>query len=352
MKRNQNLDLIRILAGILVICIHSSDSFVNYPTIFGGLSWWVANIVNSLARISVPLFIMISGSLLLPIPSNMSSSYFIKRRLNVILLPFIFWSFVYIAYDWILLGHTYTLTKIAQAYFFGSLGPLYFLLVIAGIYISAPIFSNIISKNNQKKLVGMISMSLVFGIILIIASRIINLHGIYPNSLTLFIPYIPFFLLGFLLKNKQISFFKGLLIYFSLGLINAVFNFFSMKLNTIQILGDYNFNVSQYFYEIVNPFVIVMTIIFFLSFNNLIISPKKENILKRLSSLVFGVYLIHPLIIEVLNKIFGFEITKLTSPLWFYLFLKIIIVCLMSFGIVIILEKVTLINKLIGTRKS
>lgn len=64
-ERILNLDVLRIFAGVAVVAIHVSDAFVNYTAIFGGLSWWIANIINSFARISVPLFIVISGSLLI-----------------------------------------------------------------------------------------------------------------------------------------------------------------------------------------------------------------------------------------------------------------------------------------------
>lgn len=59
--RNYALDLIRVCAMCLVVLLHASSVFVSYSenvTLAG-------NILNSLSRPCVPLFVMLSGALLL-----------------------------------------------------------------------------------------------------------------------------------------------------------------------------------------------------------------------------------------------------------------------------------------------
>ena len=78
--RNVALDLIRVVAIVLVLWQHASE----YYYIGDNLSIIHANIplltwINSVARICVPLFVMISGYLLLPVsihpmPMAMQSS--------------------------------------------------------------------------------------------------------------------------------------------------------------------------------------------------------------------------------------------------------------------------------------
>ena len=77
--RNVALDLIRVVAIVLVLWQHASE----YYYIGDNLSVIHANIplltwINSVARICVPLFVMISGYLLLPVST--STATFFRRR--------------------------------------------------------------------------------------------------------------------------------------------------------------------------------------------------------------------------------------------------------------------------------
>ena len=78
MKRNLSFDFIRCVAIVFVICIHSMaliDGMVNL-SIFPRL---VKTVLDTFIYSGVPLFIMLSGSLLL-------------TRIRRILLPFFLWS--------------------------------------------------------------------------------------------------------------------------------------------------------------------------------------------------------------------------------------------------------------------
>ena len=57
------LDILRVIACISVIMIHSSAEYVIKD--IGSFNFWIGNILDGLSRIGVPLFVMISGTLLL-----------------------------------------------------------------------------------------------------------------------------------------------------------------------------------------------------------------------------------------------------------------------------------------------
>lgn len=57
------LDILRVLACIAVIMIHASGDYVLDN--FGSSNFMIGNVLDSLSRIGVPIFVMISGSLLL-----------------------------------------------------------------------------------------------------------------------------------------------------------------------------------------------------------------------------------------------------------------------------------------------
>ena len=70
-ERNSFLDITRIVAVLAVIMIHTSSGFVTlYDTSSIEFLW--GNIFDSISRIGVPLFVMISGSLMLDEEKNIT----------------------------------------------------------------------------------------------------------------------------------------------------------------------------------------------------------------------------------------------------------------------------------------
>jgi len=62
-----NADILRIFAGLAVVLIHVTDPFLIYPPYWGigGLQFLILSLLNTASRVCVPLFIMLSGYLLL-----------------------------------------------------------------------------------------------------------------------------------------------------------------------------------------------------------------------------------------------------------------------------------------------
>ena len=102
------LDVIRTVAMLMVIGVHCIDPFYISPTL-GSLpeyKHWAA-VYGSLLRPSVPLFVMMTGLLLLPIREQ-SLGVFYKKRIYRVLFPFLIWSVLYNIFPWVtgLLGLT------------------------------------------------------------------------------------------------------------------------------------------------------------------------------------------------------------------------------------------------------
>lgn len=71
-NRNFILDLLRVTACYLVIHQHASEFFYigENGTVVTGDNTFRIGIITSIARISVPLYVMISGYLLLPMKTS------------------------------------------------------------------------------------------------------------------------------------------------------------------------------------------------------------------------------------------------------------------------------------------
>ena len=91
------VDLIRVIAIVGVILLHANNDLTSQLASFHILRWWMVDIYQCVGRMGVPLFLMLSGALLLtPSKKDETLSYFFKKRLTRIGLPFIFWSTIYL----------------------------------------------------------------------------------------------------------------------------------------------------------------------------------------------------------------------------------------------------------------
>ena len=95
------LDVVRLIAMFTVVCCHCTDPFNFYPgdsPIIGDIKFWGAA-YGSFLRPCVPLFVMITGALLLPVKGD--TSVFYKKRISRVFWPFLIWSVLYNLFPWI-----------------------------------------------------------------------------------------------------------------------------------------------------------------------------------------------------------------------------------------------------------
>lgn len=96
------LDVVRLVAMFTVVCCHCTDPFNFYPGTapdIDEIKFWGAA-YGSVLRPCVPLFVMITGALLLPVRGETGSFY--KKRIPRVLWPFLLWSVLYALFPWIL----------------------------------------------------------------------------------------------------------------------------------------------------------------------------------------------------------------------------------------------------------
>ena len=102
-SRQAWLDVARLLAMFLMVCCHCADPFNFYnghdAALLAEIQFW-GGAWGSLIRPCIPLFVMITGSLLLPLQRE--TGPFLRRYLPRVVWPFIIWSVVYYLFPWLL----------------------------------------------------------------------------------------------------------------------------------------------------------------------------------------------------------------------------------------------------------
>ena len=169
------LDVIRTVAMLMVIGVHGIDPFYISPTL-GSLpeyKHWAA-VYGSLLRPSVPLFVMMTGLLLLPIREQ-SLGVFYKKRIYRVLFPFLIWSVLYNIFPWVtgllglpkeIIGEFFcyvqgnesqslsdALKDIAMIPFNFSFkeNHMWYIYLLIGLYLYMPFFSAWIEKADRSK---------------------------------------------------------------------------------------------------------------------------------------------------------------------------------------------------------
>ncbi len=136
------LDFIRALSCFMVIVVHSTDCF--WYMIGEGNYFW-NNLISSGMRSCVPLFVMVSSYLLVPLPDDMKPGTFYKRRFMRIFIPFAIWSVLYAVlpylwgeFDGERVRHELNILSTNFSYY--SLH-LWFMYMLFGVYLIMPVIS-------------------------------------------------------------------------------------------------------------------------------------------------------------------------------------------------------------------
>lgn len=150
------LDYLRVIACFMVILVHVTEQFYAMPTgvILDSESnrFWVAA-VNSICRPAVPLFVMASSYLLLPLPYP--TGVFFRKRFIRVLVPFIFWLAMYAIIPPLLVDSTGIDGMLANVgrmlyNFTDWSGHLWFIYMLMGVYCLMPIISPWLKEVSKK----------------------------------------------------------------------------------------------------------------------------------------------------------------------------------------------------------
>lgn len=314
MKRENNIDGLRVLACFMVIIIHlASDYIVDYMEIGGSYFTW-ANIYDSMCRVAVPLFVIISGRYALWDQGNIDYKKYYKKVWKKIYIPTLIWSVVYFGFFYLQIyikgGKNWWLP--VKAFYEGA--PYYhmwYLYMCIGLYLLTPFLIRLRLKIGEENFRKLGYTFLIFGIILVATQELLIKIRFYERDDMLrylkyfwyfnyfrFLNYIGYFILGYSLKDVKVS--------RNWGLAGAF-----LSLGSMCVAMQYTKSVIVYNYNL--PFVVGGAFFLYFTFNNL----KFGYNFKNLAGHTFNIYLVHAMIITVLTFVIRWLFGIYPSPVWF-----------------------------------
>ena len=345
---NLDVDLIRTIAIVLVILLHAALQPHPIVTQMNGAEewrWWTVNIYNSIAQTCIPLFVLLSGALLLQ-PSKIEPiRVFFKKRLNRIALPFLFWGAAYFAWRYFVNNETLSLGTVLQGIQTGPYYHFWFLYMIFGLYLLTPVLRVLVAHSERKILTYLIGLWFVGTAII----PVIGLFGNYilDNKVFVIVGWVGYFLLGAYLLTVHV---RKAVLYASLFagfLMTAVGSYFM----TLYVGGSNIF----FFDNELGVSVIVASVALFLLLRDVSSTKLEDNaprtnwLIHEIGQNTLPIYLFHVMVLESLERgFFGFTLSVNTFNPALGIPLITGITLFISLGIILLLKKTPFLKKAIG----
>lgn len=342
----QNIDWIsnlRLIALYAVIILHSTSPLLMAYGKVPAADWWEADFLNALVRFAVPVFVMITGALLLGREYEIGD--FLKKRLTRVVIPFLFWSLVYIWYSWYIEEITFgpdiwfDVKQVLHLLKIGSSYHLWYVYMLIGLYFFIPVIGKFVRNASEKEILYFLVVW--FGVMTITQPY---LNRFNPSvDMHYFAGYAGYLVLGHYLAFKEFNIprlrlWMILLFIFSIAVITVGSSF----------IIKYPQYPGTMFYEPVNPFVLTLSASIFIVVKLSVprVSPVITKARDFAGKYNYGIYLGHALILYFLDDPFGISF-KLCTPI-ISIPLTALICFLVTLLMVWIINKIPFIGKWIS----
>jgi surface polysaccharide O-acyltransferase-like enzyme len=357
------VDLIRAVAIFGVLLLHSSNDMspavMNQWEIY---RWLTVDVYQSLGRIGVPLFVMLTGVLLLQPSKTESLKAFFKKRWARLGLPFFFWGTLYFVYIYLTHNNTITANTIINGWLNGPYMQFWYIYMLAGLYLLTPILRVLIAHIDAKTMkyfivLWVLSASIV-PLITYFTSITVN-SGVFTVT-----GWVGYYILGIYLLDVKISR-KYLVAFMSLGVALAA-------AGTVYMAWNYGGPQTWYFQDYLSPTMILTSVMAFLLLNTIKMPSyratptstsltqklvdsepsepsKSRKLLKVISENTLPIFFLHLMVIETIQKGYlGFTINGSTINSVVGVPLVAVITLFVCLAIIMSLKKVPVLKKLIG----
>ncbi|GLY99666.1 acyltransferase family protein [Actinoplanes sp. NBRC 103695] len=306
--RRWELDALRVAAICGVVAIHVVGMMLGNNDLTGSRRWWAAVAIDLGLVWTVPVFVMISGALLLsPRAHAAGPVVFWRKRFARIVPALVVWHLVYLAgvrvwlkgeeltrgavVAWLLDAKVYT--------------ALYFLWLIAGLYAVAPVIAAFLHSGGRRRTAATAAVTLVFTLVVFAASGLAALNGtprpIALGALTMWLPYVGYFIAGRALHRVVLPAW-GVVV---AGVVAAAL--------LAEVVWQYGHKPAYPVLQQVLPpgylgaataLAAVCVVLVATGLGaRLAPGPRLAALLRRLSDASFGVFLVHLLIFEVVRRL-------------------------------------------------
>lgn len=345
-------DAMRVLGVLAVIVVHTCDMIL-FETPARSVQWWAANFLDAGGRWAVPVFIMLSGALLLSPSRQESAGEFYRRRLSRLGIAVAFWSAFFILFGiyyttWVHWPDVPRQLLAGEPYMH-----LHFVFRLAGLYLITPLL-RVYVRNAPWKLRAGMALAILAGAMansLIAAALQTKL-----NAVMIMWPFLGFYLAGNVLRDIQVTprLLAGSCVVF-------VLSWAAMACGTGLICTPGgkpafypSWDMALYDFLSVPRVAMSFSAWFILAyvFGRISIQAPIQRFFKVLAPLTLGIYLVHPLFRELLwtaTDKFGLSFSVYFWPsIWLGPILMMLVIAVCSVALTAVISAVPGLRRIVG----
>lgn len=330
---------LRNIATFAVILLHVTAPFVLKFNKISFASWQLVNLLDSMLRFGVPVFVMISGAVLLD--RNEPLNIFLGKRLKRIFLPFLFWSIVYFIFIYAGNFQKFSISQLAQILtdklLKGTYYHLWYIYMILGVYLFVPIVRKWVQNSTKQELhYFLLLWAITLFINTDVAKYIPSIEVLY------FSKYLGYLVLGYYLDHYVVTKHSRNNVYFILFILGVALTFLSTSY--LSVTAN-QLNITYYNY--LSPNVCLMAIGIFLLGKSLL--QQTNMTLINLDKHSYGIYLAHVLVLHYVYRFTAQLKINANSPLMllFYILMIAVFTYIISYLLIRLLAANKLIQKFI-----
>ena len=336
------IDILRIGACSAVILMHCTGR-VFFPD--NSRDWWVSMFLQAVAHWAVPTFFMITGITLLGYRERYSTEIFFKRRLLKVLIPFMAWSCIYLAWNVYLGGiELGTLKEFINLFTDNGIqGIFWYFYATIGIYLCIPVLSVFIRNSSQKMQYYFLLLWLLQVLIFPWLGRFAGIFVDQSGSglqIGVATGYIGYTVLGYVLHQSKLSAKIRYLIYAAgiAGVVGMMAGTYYVNQNT-EAFDD----VFMAYMSLTCITISIAVLVFAkqIPWERWIIKGNKPyRLIKKLAGASMGVYLVHMFVVNT------FEIFQVDTLSLRFMTLGTVAVFFISCLITIIGQKIPVLKNI------
>ncbi len=343
-KRETELDILRLLSMLCVITMHVCGGTMDeLPS--KSFNFIVINSLFSIITWCIPIFVMISGGLFLNPKKEFTINKLFTKYIKRLVVAFLFWTIIYQTYYYVSAMFTGgNVLNWKGLVYEAIVGPyhMWYLYMLTGLYISIPILRKITESKSLTEyfIVIFLIFSILqnFGVNIPIMGNAISTI-MDKTCLPIGMMYIGYFILGFYIKNFNISRKVEYALYI-LAMLLLIFNCLVFSVPALKSISEI-WSVKYLMPNIIIESAGIYTF-FVKRVSKIKFSKRTVKIFSKLTEYGFGVYLVHALINELIG-LTGWTAVSI-SP-FVSIPLLTIVVYTLSLLVTVIIRKVPFVGK-------
>lgn len=336
---------VRAYAMSIVVLIHVASVLAPHYNTISPADWWISNAYHAFSKGGPPIFTLVSGMLLLSVPASQPISVFFRKRFVKVLIPFLFWAVVYLAWRIFFLHETLSPYDMVKTLFDGPVYyHLWFIQMILGLYLATPILRIYVQNASRTNLRYFLLVWFVGVTVLPVITHFTQFSIRIDLAVTT--AYVGYFVLGYYLRDFSLSrrqLLPCLLIVVATMVMTELGTYWLMinqggKFNAI-LLNNLGFNMVIIS---VGLFLFLKSVPYDALFARL---PLLGRAVALLASCSLGVYFVHVLIMELLaSGQLGFKLNWLTFGPLIGIPLDAFVVLVLSIAVVWCMQRLPILH--------